>query len=159
MGYVGQNTKRKARAAVRRKTALALRVEQGLTYEEIGLALGITKQSVSNLLQQELAELAESRRELAGYELDAELDRCDFVIHGMAPGVASGDPMAAQAYLRALERRAKLLGLDAPEKHHHSGTLHTDPTALHARLGAIAARAAREADADAAREAEPDREG
>lgn len=119
MAYVGQNTKRKARAAVRRKEALALRV-QGLTYEEIGAKLGITKQSVSVLMKKELAEVARERRELAEYQIDTELEAVNFALAGLAPKVKKGDPMAAQAFFRGLERRAKLLGLDAPEKHHHT---------------------------------------
>lgn len=107
--------RRDARSAVRRKTAMQLRVE-GLTLAAIGAKLGITKQSAHELIARELAEAAAARKDLAEHQLEAELAAIDFVIAGMAPKVAKGDAKAATAYLRAMERRAKLLGLDAPTK-------------------------------------------
>lgn len=107
--------RRDARSAARRKTALALRVE-GLSLAAIGEKLGISKQRAHQLLATELAEVARERKDLAEHQLEAELAAIDFVIAGMAPKVAKGDAKAATAYLRAMERRAKLLGLDAPTK-------------------------------------------
>lgn len=104
-----------ARSAARRKTALALRVE-GLTLEAIGARLGVSKQRAHQILAGELAEVAAERKDLAEHQLEAELAAIDFVIAGMAPKVAKGDAKAATAYLRAMERRARLLGLDAPTK-------------------------------------------
>lgn len=152
-----RNTPRRdARSAVRRKTILDLRVE-GLTFEAIGTRLGITKQAAHEALQKELAEAATERRASAHLILDEQIERVRFVLRSLAPKVAKGDSKAATAFLRAMEREAKLLGLDAPERHEVAGTLTTDPAALHAHLGAIAARAALEADADAA--SPPERDG
>lgn len=102
-----------ARSAERRKTALALRVE-GLTLEAIGQRLGVSRQRAHQILAGELAEVAAERKDLAEHQLEAELAAIDFVIAGMAPKVEKGDAKAATAYLRAMERRAKLLGLDKP---------------------------------------------
>ena len=145
-----------ASRAVRRKTILDLRVE-GLTLAQIGERLGISKQAVHQQVQAELAEVSAERRVTAGLIVDEQIERVRFVLRSLAPKVTKGDPKAATAFLRAMEREAKLLGLDAPEKHQVSGTLTTDPTARHGHLGAIAARAAREADADAA--LSPERDG
>lgn len=111
--------RRDARSAVRRKTAMQLRVE-GLTIAAIGAKLGITKQSAHELIARELAEAAAARKDLAEHQLEAELAAVDFVLAGMAPKVAKGDAKAGATYLRAMERRAKLLGLDAPDKHEHT---------------------------------------
>lgn len=102
-----------ARSAERRKTALALRVE-GLTLAAIGERLGVSRQRAHQILAGELAEVAVERKDLAEHQLEAELAAIDFVIAGMAEKVANGDAKAAMAYLRAMERRAKLLGLDKP---------------------------------------------
>lgn len=107
--------RRDARNAVRRKTILELRVE-GLTFAAIGTRLGISKQAAHEALRKELAEVATARKDLAEHQLEVELAGVDFVLAGMAPKVARGDAKAATAYLRAMERRAKLLGLDAPTK-------------------------------------------
>lgn len=104
-----------ARSAARRKTALELRVE-GLTLEAIGAKLGVSKQRAHQILAGELAEVATARKGLAEHQLEAELAAIDFVLRGMAPKVAKGDAKAGATYLRAMERRAKLLGLDAPTK-------------------------------------------
>ena len=126
----------------RRKTALQMRIE-GKTFEQIGRALGITKQAAHESVGRELELAARDNRAHAQHALQLELDRVDFVLRSLTPAVIKSDPKAAQAYLKAMERRAKLLGLDRPEKHELSGSVTTpDTSALYARLGAIAARAA-----------------
>lgn len=141
--------RREAKTPGRRKSALALRVE-GLTFEAIGEKLGVTRQAAHKLVAQELAAVAAENREAAEHLRDVELERCQFVMRSMAPKVEAGDPRAAMAYLRAEERLARLLGLDAPDRSEVSGPGGTpitysasDPTpeALHARLAVILARA------------------
>ena len=105
-------------AKVRRKTALALRCE-GFTFEQIGTKLGITKQSAHEGVQKELRAVAAERKSLAEHQIDFELAQIDTVIRGMSPAAAKGDARAGMVILKAQERRAKLLGLDAPEKHEH----------------------------------------
>lgn len=130
-----------------------------MTLQAIGDELGVTKQTVHARLRIEMAEAAEARRDLATNQLQIELAGIDLVLEGMTPLVESGDPRAATAFLKAMERRARLLGLDAPDKLDVAGSLNTDPAAIHARLGAIAARAALVVDADAARGADGDGAG
>lgn len=160
---------RKAAGAASRKTALQLHIE-GHTFEVIGKRLGISRQRAHKMVQEQLAEAAAERSKLGARALDTDLERVDFVMRSLVPRIEKGDDKAAQAYLRAMERRAKLLGLDAPTRTDSNTTLtgpgggavavdiaSTDPTALHARLAAAAARAARGADPGATGDADPAR--
>ena len=45
-----------------------------------------------------------------------ELQRLDFATEGLMNGVSKGNPGHVQAAVKVQERRAKLLGLDAPTK-------------------------------------------
>jgi hypothetical protein len=157
----------KAAGAGRRKTALQLHIE-GHTFAVIAQRLGVGRTRAHQLVTEELAAAAKERSALATKALDADLERIDFVLRSLAPKVTKGDDKAASAYLRALTRRAALLGLDAPTR--SASTLSgpdggpiaheiaaTQPDALHARLAAAAARAALGAQPGAARE--PDGDG
>lgn len=159
--------KKHARGPGRRKSALQLRTE-GFTFEEIGRRLGITRQAAHKLVQTELVAVADENRDLAGHVLEGELERVDFVLRSLAPKVEKGDPKAAQAYLRAMERRARLLGLDAPTRTDGTTKLTgpdggpvalevaaTEPAALHARIAAAVARATRGPDPGGAGADEP----
>lgn len=159
--------RRATKSAVQRKTALQMRTE-GHTFEQIGQALGVSRQAAHAAVVRELAVVAEDRKALAGHVLDQELERIDYVMRSLRPKVDKGDPKAAQAFLAAMNRRAKLLGLDAPTRNEHTGPNGTpiphlvaalDPAALHSRLAAAAARSARGADAGAARVAGADGTG
>ena len=148
---------------MRRKTALQLHIE-GNTFEAIGQKLGVTRQRAHQLVSKQLAETAAERKSLAGSALDTDLERLDFVLRSLAPRIERGDDKAAQAYIRALDRRAKLLGLDAPSRSEVSGPggapiaheiASTETAALHARLAAAAARATRGADPGGTPPADP----
>lgn len=110
--------KAKAVATVRSKDALALRCE-GLTFDQIGVRLGFTRQRAHQLVMGALAAVAAERKDLAEHQLEFELAQIDSVIRGMAAKSARGDAKAGAVILKAMERRAKLLGLDAPDKHEH----------------------------------------
>ncbi len=110
--------KAKAVATVRGKDALALRCE-GLTFAAIGTRLGVSLQRAHQLVKDALAAVAAERKDLAEHQLEFELSQIDSVVRGMAPKSARGDAKAGAVILKAMERRAKLLGLDAPDKHEH----------------------------------------
>ena len=141
-------------AAQRRKTALQMRVE-GASLEVIGHALGVTKQRAHQIIKSELEAAAGETRAEAQHALSIDLRRVDFVLESMAPVVQGGDPKAAATYLKALERRARYLGLDKPERHEVATVGASDPSTIHARLGAIAARAAGAGTAGAAGDPDP----
>lgn len=151
---------RRASGAANKKTAFQLRVE-GHSFLAIGQRLGITRQAAFDAVERELKAVAAETRNLAAQTLEVELSRLDFVLQSLTPKVIKGDPKAAMAFLKAQERRAKLLGLDAPTRADTTlsgpggapvevSVAVADPTALHARLAATAARAARGADPGAA---------
>lgn len=133
--------RRDARTAARRTTALELRA-QGLTLEAIGARLGITRQSVHELLRREMAAAAETRRDLAEHQLEIDLAAIDAILAGLSTRIADGDPQAGATALRALERRARLLGIDAPTKTDLTSggqSLHDAHAALAAALAGLAA--------------------
>lgn len=108
-----------------RKTPTAERLEAeaqaldmrraGVTYDVIGQRLGINPgvahRYVSEALRRTLQEPADELRTLEV----ARLDRLEFAVWARA---MSGDQAAVQSVLRISERRAKLLGLDAPVRAH-----------------------------------------
>lgn len=104
------------RIAARRTQALELR-KQGKSYRAIATACGVDVATAWDDIQAEMGEL----RKLAGAaaeearELELQrLDRWQEKLEGA--GLKSGDHRAVMAAVRISERRAKLLGLDAPTK-------------------------------------------
>jgi len=148
-----RKTARKARATARKRTALDLRIE-GKTFEVIAKTLGISRQGAWDLVDRELKRLAEDTKDQAEELRALDLERVDFALRGLVGKVRRGVPPAAQAYLKALERRAHLLGLDAPSRHEHSGPdgapipLSDARTALAAALASAGADTAPEAAGD-----------
>jgi hypothetical protein len=105
-------TRNKLAIRERQKTALELRLA-GETFQSIADKLGYkSKHGSFRAVETALAEItkqpAESVRTM-------ELERLDAMHAGFWPQAQAGDPMAAAACLKIQERRAKLLGLDAPE--------------------------------------------
>ena len=95
----------------REVAAIDLRRE-GLTYGEIAERLGYSdgtgaRNAVVRGLDRALREPADELRELEA----ARLDRAQVAIW---PGVLSGDVKNVLALIKIMERRARLLGLDAP---------------------------------------------
>ena len=69
----GGGRRRQKSAAVRAAEVLRLHVEQGLTYEEVGTRLAISRQRVGQIVNEALEDLAQDRRVLAGSLVDREL--------------------------------------------------------------------------------------
>jgi hypothetical protein len=104
----------------RQRRALTLR-QSGASLDEIARTLGYRhRSSAYRLIERALAEtLAEGVAALRGLELE-RLDRMQL---GLWPKASSGDVKAVGAVLKIMQRRAKLLGLDAPTKIHHGGEI------------------------------------
>ncbi|MBV6697450.1 hypothetical protein KV557_09970 [Kitasatospora aureofaciens] len=102
--------------AERRRDAVRLRIA-GKTWQEIADLLGYDSKGgackdVSRALQKAVTDLAlplEEYRQL-------ELDRLDAMQDALWPKVLDGDTRAIDTALRLMDRRAKLLGLDAPTR-------------------------------------------
>lgn len=97
-------------AAERREQALLLR-KAGYQYEAIGAKLGISKQAAHQLIQRTLRA---TLREPAADLRTLEVERLDDLLRALYPQARKGNHGAIDRVLRIMERRAKLLGLDAP---------------------------------------------
>lgn len=115
----GHSLSQREREAERRAQVLDL-WRQNLHPEEIARRVGYGhRQAVYRALNAALRDLwiepAEDVRQL-------QLGRLDAIFQGLAnAGALDGDPKAAIAAVRVIERQCKLQGLDAPEKHEHTG--------------------------------------
>lgn len=98
-----------------RDKCMSLRV-LGMSYAEIAKQTGISRQGAYKAVQTALDEIRASYRETAAEVLELELDRLDEMTRALSGKVGYGDPQAVTAALRVMDRRAKLLGLDAPTK-------------------------------------------
>jgi len=105
----------------RRKEMLDLRV-QGYSLRAIADKLGMHHSSVGEAITAELDALT---REPAEQLRTVELERMDAMLVALWPKVEGGDVASIQAALGVMQRRSKLLGLDAPVKtvndNKHSG--------------------------------------
>lgn len=131
MAVANKNSAARARALDAQVKALELR-RMGKGYVEIGAALGIGKSQAHRLVQ---AGLEDARAQVEGSasELKAEeVSRLDAMLAGLWPEARKGHLGAIDRVLRIMERRSKLLGLDAPTKH-----AATDPTGEIERQSAL----------------------
>jgi len=108
--------------AARRLEALELR-KGGASYRAIGERLKISHEQARLDIMVCLAELAEQQTENTAKYRQLELERLDRLqmslwVQALGAGTKPPDTRAALALLRLFERRAKLLGLDAPTSIH-----------------------------------------
>lgn len=101
--------------------AVAMR-RRGSTYEAIGRALDITRQSAHELVKRAMQRAAGELREEASEALALELARLDAMQRVAWRIARTGDLQAIDRVLRISERRAKLLGLDAATRLALTGT-------------------------------------
>lgn len=100
----------------KRTRAWELRV-RGWNIREIARELRVTRETAHRYLIRETEEMATRRRELADHYVDCSLDQIDTVLRRALDLLdAESDMAAAQVVLRAIERKARLLGLDAPTR-------------------------------------------
>lgn len=108
----GKASARKEKARVRRVRALAYRLS-GLSTTQIGDQLGVSEQQAHKLVQESMrrveSPMVEEMRDLE----NQRLDRAQAAIWS---NVLNGDLKAVDAFLRISARRAKLNGLDEPDK-------------------------------------------
>lgn len=101
--------------AERRAKALELR-KAGGSYRAIARALGVPLSTAWGDVQAELGALRDLAAKLAEDVRELELRRLDDWTTGLTPKARKGDHMAVNALVRIQERRARLLGIDAPTK-------------------------------------------
>ena len=83
---------------------------------EIGQQLGVSAVMVHKYIKSELDIIRSETRETALIERDIALLRLESIIGKSYKEAMEGDWKAASLMIKAMERQAKLLGLDAPTK-------------------------------------------
>lgn len=125
MATRGSNTEG-LKTAERRREVLMLR-ESGATYQAIAETLlrrhgagalpkGWNDAYAAKDVSRELAKLRSANEETAESIREVELLRLDRMLRGLWSKAAAGDTKAVGAALRIMKRRAKLLGIDAPDQ-------------------------------------------
>ena len=108
-------TPKTLKTAERRAKAFDLRMK-GHSFRDIGRELGISHAAAHKHVQKGLENLAKTNEERATFLLLMEGARLDRLHQGCWDAAASGDLQAIDRVLKLMERRAKLFGLDAPNK-------------------------------------------
>lgn len=104
---------RKEHGAVQRARAIAMR-EGGATFRQIGDAMGISRQAAAKHVAKALDELRARTTESAERVRQLELLRLDALLR--ANWAKRGEVEHAKVLLSISARRAKLEGLDAPQR-------------------------------------------
>jgi hypothetical protein len=107
----------RAKTAQRRTEAIKLRLA-GVDFDTIATRLGYASRGaactdINRALEQAVAEQTASADVLR----HEELQRLDRLQAGLWTAAAGGDTKAVDSVLRIIDRRCKLLGLDAPQRH------------------------------------------
>lgn len=118
------SAKRDARAAdvqERRKRALELR-KQSLTLRQIATKMACAVSVVHAYIHDAIADIpVEDAKDVRAIEL-LKLDKLERIVRKRVV-TSKGDPQAVGAWIKVMERRAKLTGADAPAKIDHSGAV------------------------------------
>ena len=92
---------------------LQMRV-QGMTYRQIAIACGL--RSEMQAFEVVIAEIQKMTAEAAAEARKLECDRLDSLLNAIWPKAMDGDTKAVTTVLGIMQRRAELLGLDAPAR-------------------------------------------
>lgn len=104
------------RVAERRAKAWKLRVEERQSYRAIAAKLGVDASTICRDLAADRAELLALRTEAAEDERAMALEELDLLWNSIRAKVKKGHLGAVREAVRIIERRSRLLGLDAPTK-------------------------------------------
>jgi DNA-binding CsgD family transcriptional regulator len=115
-------SKRHLQAREHEEKALELR-KAGYSYKEIGAQLGISRVAAFQSVMRVLAAYEDDIKEQVPRVRQLELQRLDSMLTKLQPRINQGDDRAINSALKIGERRAKLMGLDAPLEIDHSGTI------------------------------------
>jgi len=116
VGTAAKTSVRRIKTTEKTLKALDLR-KKGFSYTQIGTKLGCARQTACRYVLSELENLADKCREEAARVRDLELQRLDELYLIAYHAISDGNDLAGiDRCLRIMERRAKLLGLDAAQK-------------------------------------------
>jgi hypothetical protein len=116
-----------AHMAERIATALALRVE-GHSFRAIAKLMLCSVSSAHGYIRLALEERRTTIAMLTEELIEIESERLDAMQHALKGKIESGDTQAINTALSVMARRAKMLGLDQPDKIAHTGS----PSAIEA---------------------------
>lgn len=116
VGAAAKSSVRRIHTTEKTLKALELR-KRGLNYTQIGEKLGCARSTACRYVLSELENLADKCREEAVHVRDLELQRLDELYLIAYRAISDGNDLAGiDRCLRIMERRAKLLGIDAAAK-------------------------------------------
>ena len=116
VGVAAKSSVRRIRTTEKTLRALELR-KRGLNYTQISKKLGCHQSTACRYVLSELENLADKCREEAAHVRDLELQRLDDLYLIAYRAIIGGNNLAGiDRCLRIMERRAKLLGIDAAAK-------------------------------------------
>jgi len=87
----------------------------GVSYNKIGRQLGISSATVHKYIQTQIKAYHEEAKEHHRSMVVLELSRLDDMVLGIWSKARSGEYKAIDAMIKIMDRRAKLLGLDATQ--------------------------------------------
>jgi hypothetical protein len=102
-----------ARSLDRKEEALALR-RAGHSYRAIASLLSISKSRAHELVSEGLEDAREQIAAASSALLVEEVSRLDGMLKKVYPAAEGGDLQAVDRVIKIIERRAKLLGIEAP---------------------------------------------
>lgn len=108
----------------RRVQSWDMRVD-GYSYRDIAQRTGVSLTTAYHDVQVAAELIDDVRKAKAERVLDVELARYDKASLALLPKVLKGEPKAVMAFVRVGEQRARLLGMNAPEKVLHAGMVIT----------------------------------
>jgi predicted transcriptional regulator len=130
---------RRCRRQARQRQVLELRTA-GFTQPQIAEKLGVDQATVSRDLKEAFSAYAQELDEEKKHYARLDLRRLEAIIAAQWPAAEEGCTKAARVVLAALERRAKLLGLDAKQQVEvslNNTTDELDPAVMENRLKAL----------------------
>ncbi len=109
------NNRGKKEAAEERKVRAFEMRKEARSYRDIARELGCNEATAFNDVKEVLLRHQAQSDKLAGQYVELEDQRLGMVISALARKVQQGDVAACATFIRALESRRKLLGIDAPD--------------------------------------------
>ena len=104
--------------AARRQQVAALRLAR-LSQHEIATRLGVSVGTVNSDIAAVREEWAERRAQDYGEWVAEELAILDRLQRTLLPAAIQGDDRSVHRLLNVMDRRARMLGLDQPQRHEH----------------------------------------
>jgi hypothetical protein len=101
-------------ARQREDDVVRLRTRERLTWKQIAAEMGCDDKTCREAWARARAKSHQDAAEALDAWRGEMLATCEAILDGLMPKVLAGDPRAAEAATKVIERTARLLGLDAP---------------------------------------------